>query len=63
MGQKASDAEYLKYFGQALANPDGWKAGDKEFLVCQVCSYVSTDLTLKQCPICSAPREKFVSFK
>lgn len=62
-GRRAADEQYLKLFTGAAAGPDGWKAGDREFLVCQVCSYVSTDVNLKQCPICSAPREKFVAFK
>jgi rubrerythrin len=62
-GAAASEAEQVKFCQQALDNLDAWKAGDKEFLVCQVCSYVSMDTTLKQCPICSAPRSKFKSFK
>jgi len=62
-GAMAANAEYLKLCQQALDNLDGWKAGDKEFLVCQVCSYVTTDLTLKLCPICASPRDKFESFK
>jgi rubrerythrin len=62
-GAAAADGEYLKLLGQAKGDLDGWKAGDKEFLVCTVCSYVMTDAALKQCPICSAPKEKFESFK
>jgi rubrerythrin len=62
-GAIAADGEYVKLFRQARDGLDGWKAGDKEFLVCTVCSFVMTDATLKQCPICTAPKEKFESFK
>ncbi len=62
-GAIASDGEYVKLLGEARDNLDGWRAGDKEFLVCTVCSYVMTDSNVKQCPICAAPREKFESFK
>lgn len=62
-GAMASDAEYVKYAGQALTDLDGWKAAGKEFLVCTVCSWVTSDASIKQCPVCSSPREKFVSFK
>jgi rubrerythrin len=62
-GAMASDGEYVKLLGQAQGDLENWKAGDKEFLVCTVCSYVMTDPNIKQCPICSAPKEKFESFK
>jgi len=62
-GAAAADGEYLKFLGQAKDNLDGWKAGDKEFQVCTVCSYVMTDPVPKQCPICQAPKSKFESFK
>jgi rubrerythrin len=59
----AANGEYVKFGQQALEKLDDWKAAGKEFLVCQVCTYVSADMALKLCPICSAPRAKFESFK
>jgi len=58
-----TNGEYVRFCQQALEKPDDWKPAGKEFLVCGVCAYVSADLALKQCPICSAPRSKFESFK
>ncbi len=39
--------------------------GEREttYYVCQVCGYVSDGILPKVCPVCSAPREKFVEFK
>lgn len=58
----ASNGEYIRYAQEATNNLDAWK-GEKEFFVCLVCSYVMTDPSLEKCPICAAPRAKFVSFK
>jgi len=52
-------AASAKLVQEALKDLDGWKAGGKEFLVCQVCNLVTTDLKLQKCPVCSAPRSKF----
>ncbi|HOX04822.1 MAG TPA: ferritin family protein [Planctomycetota bacterium] len=62
-GAIAADGECLKLFEQAKGNLDGWKAGDKEFLVCTVCSYVMAAPAPGKCPICSASNEKYESFK
>lgn len=62
-GAVAADAEYVKLAKEAAANLDAWKAGDKEFFVCEVCTFVMTDPKIEKCPICTAPRAKFVSFK
>jgi rubrerythrin len=39
--------------------------GEREttYYVCQVCGYVSDGILPKVCPVCSAPKEKFVEFK
>lgn len=58
-GAIAAKTEHVKYFQEALDKLDQWKQGPKEFLVCTVCGYTTTDLALTQCPICSTPREKF----
>jgi rubrerythrin len=62
-GDTKSGAELSKLYKEASANLDAWKPAGKEFFVCTVCSHIMTDATLKQCPVCSAPREKFESFK
>jgi rubrerythrin len=48
-----------KFCQVALKELDGWKAAGKEFLVCDVCSYVTMDQKIEKCPICAAPRSKF----
>lgn len=50
-------------FKEALSNMEKWKKGKKEFLVCLVCGYTTTNMAIKVCPVCSSPREKFVSVK
>ncbi|HBF34498.1 TPA: hypothetical protein DDW35_08030 [Candidatus Sumerlaeota bacterium] len=62
-GDSKAGVELLKLYKKGLDNLDAWKSGGKEFLVCTVCSYITDDTTVKQCPVCSAPREKFESFK
>jgi rubrerythrin len=39
--------------------------GEREttYYVCQVCGYVSDGILPKVCPVCSAPKEKFVEFR
>ena len=39
--------------------------GEKQttYYVCQVCGYVSDEVSPEVCPICSAPREQFSEFK
>ena len=62
-GSIAAGKELAKMFQAALGNLNDWKAAGKEFLVCQVCGYPTMDMSLKQCPVCTAPREKFQDFK
>ncbi len=59
-----AEIEHAKFYKQALAEMDAWKAAGKEFMVCQVCGYTeaSSPAVLK-CVICAAPREKFTIFK
>ena len=57
-GALAAEKMHLTYFSKALANLKDWKA-KKKFLVCQVCGYTTMDMTIKVCPVCSSPRDKF----
>jgi rubrerythrin len=62
MGFKGSVAiagANIKICQKVLGELDAWKATGKTVLVCQVCTYVSIDPQLKNCPVCNAPREKF----
>ena len=58
-GAMAAETEYVKYFQQALADLNGWKAEGKTFAVCEVCSFLVMGAPPAACPICAAPREKF----
>ena len=58
-GALATETEHAKLYKQALAELDSWKAAGKEFLVCQICGFISTDPALRKCPVCAAPRSKF----
>ena len=33
------------------------------YYVCPICSYTSKDGAPDKCPVCGAPKEKFVEFK
>ena len=57
-GALAAEKMHAMYYSKALANLKDWKA-KKKFLVCQVCGYTTMDMTMKVCPVCSSPREKF----
>ncbi len=59
----AVEAEHAKYYSEVSANPEAWKQGHKVFLVCTDCGLTTTDLDLKKCPVCSAPRKDFVDVK
>ena len=58
-GAVAIGASNAKMIEQATKELDAWKAAGKEFLVCEVCTYVTMDLKIEKCPICAAPRSKF----
>ena len=62
-GALAAETEHARLYSEALGNLESWKVSNKEFLVCTVCGYTTDNTALTQCPVCSAPREKFVSFK
>ena len=55
---KVAETQHAKYYKEALDNLENWKTGTKDFLVCTNCGYTTTDLTIKNCPICAFPREK-----
>jgi rubrerythrin len=54
-----ADIEHAKLFKQALDDVDAWTDA-RTFLVCSDCGFTSMDLTLTQCPVCAAPREKLL---
>jgi len=62
-GALKAEVEHAKFYKDALANMDAWKKGTKSFLVCSVCGYTTVDMTLKKCPVCSVPRNKFDEVK
>ena len=62
-GAIAAETEYVKFFQQALADLDGWKAEGKTFAVCEICSFLVMGPPPATCPVCSAPREKFTIVK
>jgi rubrerythrin len=62
-GAVAAEKEHAKFFKDALGNLESWKAEQKTFLVCTVCGFTSANLALKQCPVCTAPRSKFLEIK
>lgn len=61
-GALHDEASRAKLYLKAKDDLDNWKAAGKEILVCTVCGYTTMD-AVKTCPVCSAPREKFESFK
>jgi rubrerythrin len=62
-GTLVVEKTHAKLFEEVLKNRTTWKSPHKTFLVCTVCGYVTDDLSLKKCPVCSSPREKFVEIK
>ena len=62
-GAMAAEKEHAKFYKDALDNLESWKAEQKTFLVCTVCGFTTADLALKQCPVCTAPRNKFLEIK
>ncbi|MCE1248472.1 MAG: hypothetical protein LWY06_17685 [Firmicutes bacterium] len=61
LGVAKVEGGHVDLYKDALANLK--KGPAKEYIVCTVCGYVTADLTLKKCPVCSHPREDFVSVK
>ena len=58
-GAMAAEVEHAKLYSLALKELNSWKDAGKVFLVCTVCGYTTMDQSLKICPVCSSPREKF----
>jgi rubrerythrin len=55
------EAGHAKLYDYAINHLLGGR--ETTYYVCQVCGYVSDGNLPKECPVCSAPREKFVEFK
>lgn len=62
-GAMAAEIEHTKLFCQALKELDSWKEPGKVFFVCQVCGFTTMDKTMKKCPVCSAPKSKFLTIE
>jgi len=58
-GALTASQEHAKFFKQALAGLDAWKADGRVFAVCGVCGFTVLGQPPASCPICSAPAEKF----
>jgi len=54
----AAEAVHAKLYGAALDNLEAQRV-KVSFFVCLVCGEVTDDASLKSCPICNAPAEKF----
>lgn len=60
----AAEIEHAKLYKQALADLDAWKAAGKAFMVCDICGYTEMESpALLKCPVCSAPKTKFITVK
>jgi rubrerythrin len=57
----AAEAVHADLYGAALANLEAQRAA-ATFFVCAICGEVTDDASLKTCPICNAPAEKFEVF-
>ncbi len=63
-GAMAAEIEHAKLYKQALADLDAWKAAGKAFMVCDICGYTEMESpALLKCPVCSAPKTKFITVK
>ena len=52
----------VKLVEQAAKDLNAWKAA-KTLRVCEVCAEIIADPTVVKCPICAAPKERFVTVK
>ncbi|NLI79753.1 MAG: rubrerythrin family protein [Candidatus Riflebacteria bacterium] len=62
-GSAIVEGNHAKMYQDALANLEAMKEAKTEYLVCTVCGETTTDMGLKKCPVCDAPREKFETIK
>ncbi|HPS02168.1 MAG TPA: rubrerythrin family protein [Candidatus Sumerlaeota bacterium] len=56
----AIETEHAKFYQSALGDLENWKAGKKEFLVCERCGYTALWTELDKCPICSEPKKGLI---
>jgi rubrerythrin len=54
----SAEAEHAKFYGDAGANLQAWKAA-KAFFVCPMCGKTVVAVTFGKCPVCFTPAEKF----
>lgn len=52
----------VKLVEQVVKDLDAWKAA-KTLMVCEVCAEIISDPAVAKCPICAAPKERFVTVK
>ena len=55
----SAEAEHAKFYSEAGANLQAWKAA-KAFFVCPVCGKTVLAVGFEKCPVCFTPGEKFV---
>ncbi|HVJ04446.1 MAG TPA: rubrerythrin family protein [Candidatus Saccharimonadales bacterium] len=58
----AAEAVHADLYGNALENLEAQRV-EAVFYVCPFCGEVTDDVTLRSCPICNAPAEKFEMFR
>jgi rubrerythrin len=56
----AVETEHAALYQTALGDLENWKAGKKEFLVCERCGHTSLWAELDKCPICSEPKKGLI---
>ena len=56
----AAEGQHAKFYADAMANMQAWKAA-KKFMVCPICGNTVTTLDFPKCPVCFTPGEKFVA--
>ncbi|MEI7947379.1 MAG: rubrerythrin family protein [bacterium] len=58
-----TEVVHAEYYKTALDNLESWKAAGKTSYICNVCGFTTNDASLETCPYCSAPKDKFTTFK
>ncbi len=48
-----AEVEHAKLYTDAIANLDKMKDAKKDFFVCKTCGFTTTDLAMKNCPVCA----------
>lgn len=62
-GTAEIEGDHAEMYQDALANLEAMKEAKTEYLVCTVCGETTTNMEIKKCPVCEAPREKFENIK